>query len=233
MINNEEKHSTRKDRCKEFRKLGLSDKQIEEIEKVISDYYLDYGVKGSETRINIKNKLMNEAGKYISEAIKFLNKLKDLYPDQYDRVVGTVEVQTLGVLYDKEKNRHPQINSAEPLTYLDFVKCSLAHHSTTRGIRGGRCYSKTAVLYSLSSDKKKRRDVDKKSTSIHCRALHNLTEFWRRSLKEIIKSDESDFMKFLSVIFYGDSGHADLMRKYYKNNYNIENNEYPIKANGG
>ena len=87
-------------------------------------------------------------------------------------------------------------------------------------------------MFELYSNKNPRSGVNSKTYSYHYKALHDLTMLWQVKLKnKAIKSDDSNFMRFLSVVFYGKDTDTGAMRKYYKSNYNVKSENYPIDNN--
>ncbi len=246
MIDNSEKHSTKEYRCEEFYHLGLNDNQIENVEEVISNYHLDYGISSSLKKIRDKNERMRQAGKYMDELISHISTIKILYPKDYDEMLNRVLIGIssffleLDMAEGNENYRNiigtRKIECPCPLSYLGIMKKSFLNCSSGGTLRAYKTYEtpegNKAIKCELSPNKKVKKGVCSQNNSLHYKTLHDLTIFWLIDFKgRLIKSDDSSFIKFLSIVFYGDISKTESMRKYYQSNYNVEIEIYPIDSN--
>lgn len=263
MIDNSEKHSTKEYRYEEFHQLGLSDNQIEKVEEVISNYYLDYGVISSLKKIKDKNRKVSKIIENTFELINSIKSMMETHPNDYARLVKSITFGVNNFLLkindskqdntkqwvpvkvsheDAIKKRREMLSSEKeldcpaPLPYLEIMERSFSHHSIAHDYKGYNILEdegkKEAIVFSLSPKKRLRSGVKRQAYSLHYKALYDLTVLWQVKFKnKIIKSDDSSFIKFLSIVFYGDISETESMRKYYRSNYNVKIEIYPIDSN--
>lgn len=264
MTHENEKHSTKEFRCEEFRKLGLNDSQIETVEGVIFEHYLDYGVIDSVKKIKDKERKMRVAAENTRELINSIKSIMGSHPNDYTRFVKSVTFGVNNFLLEinnsKEDNAkqwapvkispediikkiremlssEKKLDCPAPLPYLEIIERSFSYHScSTHEYKGFKTFEdeglKKAIVFELYSNKNPRSGVNSKTYSYHYKALHDLTMLWQVKLKnKAIKSDDSNFMRFLSVVFYGKGTDTGAMRKYYKSNYNVKSENYAIDNN--
>lgn len=243
MIHNEDKHSTKEFRCEEFRKLGLNDEQIEKVERIISENYLDLGVETSKKKLKERYEKVKEIFLYVKEVIELFNKLKAFDESYHNGVVDMIKEKVIlramnkwifskentdnsarwipctdGKIHQERKiGRKVKHKDFSPLEYLDVMRLCLGLISVPneKTVFRKSPYGDNYKAYFTSPKRSTVKGV--KYFYLHT-ALEGLTAIWESDIDmKASKTDSSKFMMFLSVILYGNSYDSDNARTLYRN----------------
>lgn len=236
MIHNEDKHSTKEFRCEEFRKIGLNDNQIEKVEKIISEYYLDCGIQKSKEKMKTRFKKSSKVLKDICELKKSLLELERFdkcYYNDLNAKVGSMIINYMGMIAELEtearkwmpvlnhnfKVKSSKTNSYEilpPLKYLGVMERFFQGLSVPNSKKVLRTtpFNNSFKIYSTSAVLSKKKGAP---FFYHHPAYEKLTTTWESVFgKKISKYDESNFFILLSIILYGNSESSNNARIHYR-----------------